>query len=149
MKLFKCLTFGLDFEKMDYFVCFLGSLGLGLEKNKVQELLLWDGLSPASIYLLCSRSLSLPNVVDAFICTFRAALMIGLKPSGHRLMWNRWMVQLRRFAKAGSIAVSFCNLSVLVPPVPHSSRPLRCFSGFVTHVQTECSGTCFVWGAFL
>lgn len=92
MKLFKCLAFGLNF-KMDCFVCFLGNGGVGLGKNKVQELLLCDRLSPVSIYLLYSRSLSLPNVVDAFICTFcfRAALMIGLKPSRDRLMWNRWM----------------------------------------------------------
>lgn len=93
MKLFKCLGFGLNFGKTDCSVCLLGNGGVGLGKSKVQELLLCDRLSPVSIYLLYSRSLSLPNVVDAFICTFcfRAALMIGLKPSGDRLMWNRWM----------------------------------------------------------
>lgn len=108
---------------MGYFVCFPGSGGGGLEKIRSRQC---DGLSPASIYLLYSRSSSLPNVVDTFICTFcfRAALMIGLKPSGDRLMWNRWDVELRRFAKAGSVAVSFCNLSVPVPPLPHSSHPL-------------------------
>ncbi|XP_023776228.1 dynein heavy chain 11, axonemal-like [Cyanistes caeruleus] len=36
-------------------------------------------------------------------------------------------VQLRRFAKAGSTAAYFCNLSVSVPPLPHSSHPLGCF----------------------
>lgn len=79
------------FEKMDYFVRLLGSGGVGLEKNKVQELLLSNGLSSASICLFGSRSLSLPKVVDTFICIFRAALVIGLKSSGDRLMWNRWM----------------------------------------------------------
>ncbi|XP_068065228.1 dynein axonemal heavy chain 11 isoform X2 [Anomalospiza imberbis] len=36
-------------------------------------------------------------------------------------------VQLRRFAKAGYTAIYFCNLSVSVPPLPHSSHPLGCF----------------------
>ncbi|XP_064268202.1 dynein axonemal heavy chain 11 [Passer domesticus] len=36
-------------------------------------------------------------------------------------------VQLRRFAKAGPTAIYLCNLSVSVPPLPHSSHPLGCF----------------------
>jgi len=93
MKLFKCLDFGLNFEKLDYFLCLLGSDGVGLEKIRPRSCCCVMGFPPASIYLLYSRSLCSPNVVDTFICTFcfRAALMIELKPSGDRLMWNRWM----------------------------------------------------------
>lgn len=76
MKLFKCLAFGQNFENMDYFVCFLDSGDVELENMRSRSHFSVMSFPPVSIYLLYSRSLSLPNVVDTFICTFyfRAAL---------------------------------------------------------------------------
>lgn len=107
---------GSNFDKMNYFVCSVGCSGIGMDKNKVGELLLCGGLSLPSISLWCG-SLSIPNAVDTFICTFcsRAALMIGLKPSGDRLMWNRWMCSSQSlprqvpYLSLSAIYLSWCH----------------------------------------
>lgn len=89
MKLLKCLAFEFNIEKMDYYVCLLRCR----KKLRPTSYCCRMGFPLHPFICFVAEACSLPNVVDAFICTFcfRAALMIGLKPSGERLMWNRWV----------------------------------------------------------
>lgn len=107
--------------------------------------MLFDWLYPASIYLLCSRRLSLPNV-DTYLCfLLQNSIDDWAKTQWRQINVEQMDMELRSFAKAGSIAVSFCNLSVFVPPHSHSSLPLWCFSGFIAWIQTDCSGHVLAW----
>lgn len=148
MKLLKCLVVELNLEKMDCYVCWKSNGGIGKNLGPWTLAVGWacpwihlSGLWQILVFTKCCWYFYLYFL-------FQSSIDDWTETQWREINVEQMDVQLRKFAKAGSTAIYFCNLSVSVPPLPHSSHPLGCFGGFIGHVQGECSGPCFVLEAF-